>query len=534
MLDDAISFDAGLDWRPQTYMPDGVIALEPDVVFSAHDWRKDIRQWRLNTDTVFGLSLSADAVRSVQASTSDILFQIKLRNAVFSTSPEVRVVLSVGGVSLPAMTLLVDRQQTMSACLIPLSLWGREGAELSVRLVLPDGGTLPESLGVYSLYAVDRPVFERSMTSKLVWLFSIARSGTTWLGEIFWSLGDVAVIDEPALPRMLGILEWDPEYVFGGLKDFWRDNPFKSHVRGTEFGTDIPPGRESAVFSRQLAAKSMERNAIWAPHSLALLQQVFVSAICEQVVREYGVGWYSHAVLKCPNDTQIADLVSLWMPDSAMILLRRDGRDVMKSRFSPFASATLAESTDVAQRRYAIAWYAHVWNMQIDMMRHVQTLHPRTVLNLKYEHGRQNGEVMIKLLIQYLGKPVLGEQIRGLNQKHRLEAMPQNTRGADKPRQTGEVGGYKRYFKDDETKLMTKIMRRNLTDIGYISPPAQFGRVPVKGYGTLPVARIQAEPVQSVEPAAPVILRRVIREDAMERRKRLYLIRLRRERRKAH
>jgi len=51
------------------------------------------------------------------------------------------------------------------------------------------------------------------------------------------------------------------------------------------------------------------------------------------------------------------------------IFLMRDGRDVMKSRFSPFGSIDLAKTSDPALRRHAIAFYSHFWNFQVDIMK---------------------------------------------------------------------------------------------------------------------------------------------------------------------
>jgi hypothetical protein len=189
----------------------------------------------------------------------------------------------------------------------------------------------------------------------------------------------------------------------------------------------------------------------------------------ELLLREWGISGYDVAVLKSPNDSQMADFISLWMPSSRIIAVHRDGRDVMRSRFSPFASTELAETSDAALRRYAVAWYSHVWNASIDVIAQAIELHdPSRTLVLRYEDLCRDTKVGIERLSAFFGRPLRdGLTVERLSEMVTLENQPAETRGPDKPRQSGRIGGYRLEFSADEIKLMNTIMGRNLAALNY-------------------------------------------------------------------
>src|ERR1019366_4056155 len=103
-------------------------------------------------------------------------------------------------------------------------------------------------------------------------------------------------------------------------------------------------------------------------------------------LNEWGLIDYRNVVFKMPNESHAADVIMRAFPRSFMIFLMRDGRDVMKSRFSPFASPTLAETTDPRMRLHAIAFWSHFWNFQVDIIHSAFSAHPpQRSLFVRYE-----------------------------------------------------------------------------------------------------------------------------------------------------
>jgi hypothetical protein len=188
----------------------------------------------------------------------------------------------------------------------------------------------------------------------------------------------------------------------------------------------------------------------------------------EHVLNEWGVLAYNRLVFKMPNDSHGADFIMRAFPRAWMIFLMRDGRDVMRSRFTPFASDVLAETTDASLRTQAIAYYAHFWNFQVDIMRDAYDAHAADRRHfLRYEDVRQNPAVEIPRLLDRIGLSVAEAELPRLLHDVTLENMPADQRGPNKPRQDGRVGGFRDTFSPAEIEMMDSIMGTNLRRYGY-------------------------------------------------------------------
>jgi hypothetical protein len=153
---------------------------------------------------------------------------------------------------------------------------------------------------------------------------------------------------------------------------------------------------------------------------------------------------------------------------SFMVFLMRDGRDVMKSRFSPFASQTLAKTKDLEMRRHAIAFYAHFWNFQVDIIQSAYSAHAaERRLLVHYEAIRQHPADLAAMILDRVGMSVSATEFAELIEKTTLENIPADQKGPGKPRQTGIVGGFSEVFSPQEIELMEAIMGPNLQRFGY-------------------------------------------------------------------
>ena len=169
-----------------------------------------------------------------------------------------------------------------------------------------------------------------------------------------------------------------------------------------------------------------------------------------------------------PNESHAADIVMQAFPRSFMIFLMRDGRDVMKSRFSPFASATLAETTDPKLRLHAIAFWSHFWNFQIDIIRSAFAAHPpERSLFVRYEDLRRNTAEELRVIFDRVGVAMADDELAELVARTTLEQIPADQKGPDKPRQEGQIGKYAAVFSLREIELMEAIMGPNLERFGY-------------------------------------------------------------------
>ena len=324
--------------------------------------------------------------------------------------------------------------------------------------------------------SADTPLFEvqlhltakahlwRELERRAIWVFSTARSGSTWLAMDVLCAGLRArPMDEPGIGRMFAPLQWDAERFFDPA----------SRARRIESGLNFETGEtrrgggELPVFERFFSDMSKE-NQLLRTHNFEFYHRALRDVALNHVLNEWGMLDFPRIVFKLPNDSHGADFIMRAFPQSHMIFLIRDGRDVMRSRFSPFASSILANSKDPELRRYAIAYYSHLWNFQVDITRQAFDAHeePRRIF-LRYEDMRADPVKVIADVYSRLGIPATSEEVVRVAQESQLENRPESERGSDKPRQEGRVGGYKQSFSDAEISLMNAIMGPNLRQYGY-------------------------------------------------------------------
>jgi hypothetical protein len=199
-----------------------------------------------------------------------------------------------------------------------------------------------------------------------------------------------------------------------------------------------------------------------------LFHRLLRDCVLEHVLNEWGVRHYNRLVFKMPNDSHAADFIMRAFPRSRMVFLMRDGRDVLRSRFTPFASATLAETSNSELRRYAISFYSHFWNFQIDIIRSAYEAHDPDLRHfVRYEDLRSDPVRHIGELLTRIDMELPPQELEQLVHDVTLENLAPELRGPDKQRQEGRISGYRRTFSPEEIDLMNSIMGENLQRYGY-------------------------------------------------------------------
>jgi hypothetical protein len=350
--------------------------------------------------------------------------------------------------------------------IIPLAKFFRETTYVTIAARPAGGEVQPNRVPIFVVEPIicsKKNVWD-TLEDRSIWVFSTARSGSTWIAhDILGWRHRARTVDESGVGRMFAPLSWDAERFFAVER---RAQPYES---GLAYETGelkrvvpgVPPFERSF---RDLGRELQILNHM----NFDLFHRLLRDAALEHVLNEWGVRHYTQLVFKMPNDSHAADFIMRAFPRSRMIFLMRDGRDVMRSRFTPFASLDLAATKDLELRRYAIAFYAHFWNFEIDIINAAYEAHdPSLRYFLRYEDIRTNPETEINNLLEGIGMPLPAEELAQLVEEAKLENMPPETRGPDKARQTGRVGGYRGSFSAEEIELMNSIMRDNLLRYGY-------------------------------------------------------------------
>ena len=300
-----------------------------------------------------------------------------------------------------------------------------------------------------------------------IWIFSPPRSGTTWLAQdILGSTPDVRPVDESGLGRMLSPLQSGPERLLnlGERAARFESGPEFERGRMPRTRPGIPP------FVRQFPEESRTEpfEQILASEHDEMFRRHVRELTLDHVLHVWGFLGYQRLAFKCTDDSQAADLIMPAFPNAHLIFLIRDGRDAVRSQCSPFISGSLFADGGDAVRRHLVAFYSHLWNFRVDIIRAAFETHaPERRLMLRYEDLRREPLPTIQNLLRHLAMTTPDRNMAELVHNVTLENMPVETRGPDKPRQAGEIGGYKGFFTEPDINLMNAIMGENLRRYGY-------------------------------------------------------------------
>lgn len=380
---------------------------------------------------------------------------------------EYEVTLSMGGHVIERR--LFHRWYAQHSFLLPFHLFGKQTQDITIEATSTRGDKTVDSKLVFTVdaFACSEAAILDRLARGAIWLFSTARSGSTWLAaDVVCANHRARLIDESGIGRMFAPLQTDPQR-FDRVAESRRSRYVES---GFAFETGekkraIQNG--NAVFERAFTSMDLE-NQILSRHNFGFYHEMLREVALKHAINEWGCRHFDRIVFKCPNEGQGADFIMRAFPESRMVFLMRDGRDVLRSRFSPFASPLLSRNDDPELRRYAIAYFSHMWNFQIDIIRTAYDAHPEKLrVFLKYEDLRTDPDRTIGDVLFRLGFDVSRRDVTTLAAGTTLESVPASQRGPDKPRQEGLVGGYKQTFSPEEIGLMNVIMGPNLKRYGY-------------------------------------------------------------------
>lgn len=291
---------------------------------------------------------------------------------------------------------------------------------------------------------------------RLAWIFGSSRSGSTWLLRMLSELERVIPIDDPHIGHHLGVwrpipLAWatakDPPKL-GTLADYKRkkrDYLFSDSYRDTW----MPQLRDliSARFEAQAAQDVAEVGGIEEPIV---------------VVKEPG----SHA----------ADTIMDLFPNSSLIFLLRDGRDVVDSwldayRDGSWATDEGAYPLDDTGRPALIRWQSSVWLHRTEVVQetYARTDPDRRVL-IRYEEMRDEPVAALERICKMLGIEATREQLDEIAATNSFSRVPKADKGAGREIRQAEPGGWAKHLSRQEILEMHEILAKKLDELGYLRP----------------------------------------------------------------
>jgi hypothetical protein len=286
--------------------------------------------------------------------------------------------------------------------------------------------------------------------NRLAWIFGSSRSGSTWLLTMLSDLKGVVPVDDPHLGHHLGV---------------WRPIPlaWAACEEPPELNTLLElKAEESGYFFAE-----RHRDAWWEP-----LRQL-ITARFEAQAGEAGIGDAIEAaafVVKEPG-SHVAPLLAELFPESKVIFLLRDGRDVVDSWLDAYSDGSWAipgGAFPVTEegRIPLIKWLSAVWAYRSRAVKEAyDSRREGDRILIRYEDLRSETEACLRRVCEMIG--IETEAVSAVAEAHRFEKLPRTARGRRSFTRQARPGGWRNNLSAAEQRAMHEAMGDALVEFGY-------------------------------------------------------------------
>ncbi|MDX6665152.1 MAG: hypothetical protein QOG68_1358, partial [Solirubrobacteraceae bacterium] len=252
----------------------------------------------------------------------------------------------------------------------------------------------------------------KGFESQIVWLLGSPRSGSTWLLQLLGDHDAVVPINEPLIGWYLG--------------------PFMSDLPGMNAEElDI----ENFTLRRVQHEKRQhffadEFSDVWMPGLATMLRERFHAHAVRypaKVPLER-----SRVVVKEPNGSQSADLLTQALPDSRLLFLLRDGRDVVDSELAANLAGSWVASSFPGSRGVSaedrlgfVVQSAKKWLWRTEVVEAAYEAHTGPRLTLRYEDLLADPDSHLATVFDWLGVDVREGEVAQLITQHAFESLPE-------------------------------------------------------------------------------------------------------------
>ena len=162
------------------------------------------------------------------------------------------------------------------------------------------------------------------------------------------------------------------------------------------------------------------------------------------------------------------------MPRARMLLLARDGRDVVDSLLHAYRpggflarnQGRVIETPD--ERAEGVRWAAAMWRCNVDMTMRAIALHPSGLSRiLRYEDLRKDPVPNLSSLYEWLGVERSAERIEEIAAANTFESVPAGKRGPLTRNRSARPGLWRENLSMEEQRTANEIMAPALEKLGY-------------------------------------------------------------------
>jgi LPS sulfotransferase NodH len=260
----------------------------------------------------------------------------------------------------------------------------------------------------------------------IVWIFGTGRSGSTWLGSMMGGLEGCAMWNEPLVGNLFGNFHY---FRVGGRKSggqYILGEPYKETWLGPM--RDLVLGGAAARFPEVIGG--------------------------------------GYLIIKEPNGSIGSPLLMEALPESRMIFLIRDPRDVVASSMDARSEGSWLSERREAQRRTSkpdrtpnvyVRMRANSYVQQIEKTGQAYRAHGGHKVMVRYEDLRADTLETMKRIYSALGMSVEEAELARSVEKNSWENIPEDKKGEGKKRRKAKPGGWREDLTPKQVEIVEDI-----------------------------------------------------------------------------
>jgi hypothetical protein len=251
-----------------------------------------------------------------------------------------------------------------------------------------------------------------------IWIFGVARTGSSWLGAMMGDLDDHATWYEPYVGDVFGYAYY-----------------MRAGEQQRERGDYILGDPYRGAWIRSLRTFVLEGAAARFPE----------------------LGENGYLIVKEPNGSVGAPLLVEALPESRVILLVRDPRDVVASLLAAQREGSWGAGEDAladTDPDEFVRQRARMYNASFGKAWEAYEAHRGRKVATRYEDLRYDALGELEKIYSSLVIPIKKEQLRRVVEKHAWENIPERQKGPNKPRRKAKPGGWREDMTLEQARIV--------------------------------------------------------------------------------
>jgi hypothetical protein len=276
------------------------------------------------------------------------------------------------------------------------------------------------------------------------------RTGSTWLLNLLGAQPGCMKIDEPGIGVHLGLF----------LHEFF-GSPASNFAAGASLMTEARAEDHDYFFADAYAD-------VWKPGLRRLMLERFAAQADRQGTPD------AICLVKEPNGSQAAGMLVDALPESRLLWVVRDGRDVIDSELDGLSPGGWTEQHGAtwemskADRLRFVEDRAYRWVRRTELTRAAfDRLPDERRRQVHYEELRADTPAHLAPLLDWLGRSVPTADVRHTADRMSFERLPEHLRGRGKFARSATQGGWRDNLDKAEQEVMERVMGAELSSLGY-------------------------------------------------------------------